>query len=349
MVRSIWVLVVSVAVCASGAAGQSPDTLAPTSTNAPSKFRSPEDGWLDVSGFLEQKYGFLPVGLPITEPAVGYGAGGGLAFISKPLGEGSDGFGRPNITMIGGLGTENGTWGVAAGDVRHWWDDRVQTVAGIVSASVNLDFHGIGAGGTLADHPLRYNLEPVGGLLQSRYRLGDSRVWAGLSYALASTRVRFDAPAGTPGLPAFQPLDVGNAAQRLLEPAERLRARRMRGPDDHIELQILLVELAPHLEAATDIEPAQPVHVIHAEGASRRPGEERGGRALAHPVVGDRVPAVDHLLVGRVEHLEGRHDLPSGHRLDLDLALRELVDALGGDAEVILQRVARRPGRLHLD
>jgi len=73
-----------------------------------------------------------------------------------------------------------------------------------VYASVNLDFHGIGAGGSLADRPLSYNLEPKGGMLQTKYRLGDSRVWAGLSYAFATTQISFDAPAGTPGLPDFQ-------------------------------------------------------------------------------------------------------------------------------------------------
>jgi hypothetical protein len=70
-------------------------------------FRSPEDGWLDVSGFLDEKYGFLPVVIPITEPAVGYGAAGGLAFISKPLGGAQEGLGRPNITFLGGMGTKN--------------------------------------------------------------------------------------------------------------------------------------------------------------------------------------------------------------------------------------------------
>lgn len=106
--------------------------------------------------------------------------------------------------MVGGMGTENGSWGMFAGDVRYWLDDRLQTVAGAVYASVNLDYHGIGAGGGLADQPLAYNLEPKGGMLQAKYRLGDSRFWAGLSYAFATTRVSFDAPAGTPGLPDFQ-------------------------------------------------------------------------------------------------------------------------------------------------
>jgi hypothetical protein len=59
----------------------------PTGTNAPSKFYSAEDGWLDVSGFLDETYGFVPLVILITEPAVGYGAAGGLAFIDKPIGK----------------------------------------------------------------------------------------------------------------------------------------------------------------------------------------------------------------------------------------------------------------------
>lgn len=203
-IRQAQAILIAIALCGLSAAGQTSVTNTPNATNAPSKFRSAEDGWLDVSGFLDEKYGFLPVAMPVTEPAVGYGAAGGLAFLSKPLGESKPGFNRPNITMVGGMGTENGSWGMFAGDVRHWLDDRLQTVVGAVYSSVNLDFHGIGAGGSLADRPLAYNLEPKGGMLQTKYRLGDSRFWAGLNYAFATTRVSFDAPAGTPGLPNFQ-------------------------------------------------------------------------------------------------------------------------------------------------
>src|SRR5215471_7793528 len=69
-------------------------TNAPPATNSLSLFRSEEDGWFDVSSFLEQKYGFLPLVVPITEPAVGYGAAGALAFLGKPLVGPEDGLGR---------------------------------------------------------------------------------------------------------------------------------------------------------------------------------------------------------------------------------------------------------------
>jgi len=203
-IRSIATITLALVICATPAAGQTTFTNAPVTTNAPSKFRSTEDGWLDVSEFLDEKYGFLPMVLPITEPAVGYGAAGGLAFISKPLGEVDSGYDRPNVTMVGGMGTENGSWGAVAGDMRNWLDGRLQTLAGVVYSSVNLDFFGIGDDSVLAGSPLRYNLEPKGGMLQGKYRLGESRFWGGLSYAFATTDVTFDAPTGTPGLPDYQ-------------------------------------------------------------------------------------------------------------------------------------------------
>jgi outer membrane protein assembly factor BamA len=196
--------VIAVVLCGFAAVGQVTNAPA-TATNAPSLFKSSEDGWFDVSGFLDEKYGFLPIAMPITEPAVGYGAGGGLTFISSPLGgETKEGYHRPNISAVGGFGTENGTWGAFAGDLRYWFDDRLQTLAGVMYASVNLDFYGIGDDPALAGRSLSYNLEPVGGMLQTKYRIGGSRVWAGLSYAFASTEVSFDAPPATPGVPSFR-------------------------------------------------------------------------------------------------------------------------------------------------
>ena len=203
-------LALGVAVCAvvsasalhAAAAGGPSGSAAAADTS--SKLLSAEDGWLDVSGFMDQAHGFAPIAIPITEPAVGYGLAGGLMFVDKPRGEAQAGFGRPNITFVGGLGTENGTWGVMAGDSRNWLDERVQTLAGVVYASVNFDFYGIGEDAVLKDHPLSYTLEPLAGIVQGEYRLGTSRVWAGISYAFATTKVMFDAPAGTPGLPDFE-------------------------------------------------------------------------------------------------------------------------------------------------
>ncbi|NSL55211.1 BamA/TamA family outer membrane protein [Uliginosibacterium aquaticum] len=169
-----------------------------------SRFRAAEDGQFDISGFIDQAYGFVPLVVPITEPAVGIGAVGAAVFIDKPAtADTRAGFGRPNITAVGALGTENGTRGAFVADVRHWLDDRLKTVAVVMKSSVNLDFYGLGRVPELQDSPLAYTLGIELAMLQARYRLGQSPWWLGLGYTRANADVSFDAPAGTPGLPDF--------------------------------------------------------------------------------------------------------------------------------------------------
>ncbi len=186
------------------AAAQS-TTPAPTDGTAEpaSKFRSAEDGWLDFGSFLDESYGFLPIAMPITEPAVGYGLGGGVMFLDEPMGKAATEFKRPNISGVFGFGTENGTWGAGAGDIRNWMAGRLQTLAAAFTASVNLDFYGLGEDPVLAADPLRYSLEPLGGMVQGKYQLGDSRFFAGLGYVYTTMDVAFKAPEGTPGLPDY--------------------------------------------------------------------------------------------------------------------------------------------------
>ena len=55
----------------------------PTVRKPESKFFDAGDGWLDVSGFLDTAYGFVPIATLVTEPAVAYGAAGWLIFIDR--------------------------------------------------------------------------------------------------------------------------------------------------------------------------------------------------------------------------------------------------------------------------
>lgn len=65
---------------------------------------------------LEDPRGFLPVPIVVAEPAVGYG-GGAVGMFLRPRREaGEEGWARPDISALGGFGTENGTWGAFGGD-----------------------------------------------------------------------------------------------------------------------------------------------------------------------------------------------------------------------------------------
>jgi len=168
-------------------------------TNAPSLFLDPLDHWFDASGFLDTRYGFLPMALPITEPAVGYGGAGGLMFVDrnprrpdgKPV--------PPTLTGVAGAGTENGTWGIFALNSAWWRDGTIQTRVAGGYAKVNLKYYGLG-NSPFNNNPLKYTLKPLGGLAEARFRLGQSDWMAGGGYVYAATEVSFDGNVVPPGI-----------------------------------------------------------------------------------------------------------------------------------------------------
>lgn len=166
-----------------------------TSSSAKAPAKPPmfhdENGQFDVSNFLDQAYGFLPVVVPITEPAVGAGAVVALAFLDRPKNE-DGGFNRPNITVVGALGTENGTEGYFGADIRYWMDNRLRTMVGGIKSTVNLDYYGSGKEGFLNRNPQSYALDITGATVKADYRLGDSKNWLGMNLVTATTSVSFD-------------------------------------------------------------------------------------------------------------------------------------------------------------
>jgi hypothetical protein len=167
---------------------------------ADSRFFDADDGAFDVSGFLDTAYGFIPLVVPITEPAVGYGAVGALVFIDRHV----PGL-RPNIAVVGGLATENGTRGLFGAHMGTWQAGRLRTLAAVADVDVNLDFFGLGADRRLGDPGLGYSVAARGAVLGASYRIGDSSFWVGLRYTLAQPTVTANVPAG--GLPGVSTAD----------------------------------------------------------------------------------------------------------------------------------------------
>jgi len=188
-----------------------------------SRFRDPEDGWFDASKFLDSASGFLPLAMPITEPAVGYGAAGAVMFIDRDVRGQGGGFTRPNITMLGGLRTENGTQGLFATHLGTWRDDSIRTIAVLADMDINLDYFGLGGGRNPADAGLGYSISARGGLLGGNFRLGTSPAWAGLRYTQVQTGVSL--LAANPGLPGILPGDTAEQRIVALTPSLTLDTR----------------------------------------------------------------------------------------------------------------------------
>ena len=168
------------------------------------RFLDPTDGQLDLSYFLENPRGFLPVPLVITEPAVGYGAGVVGMFLRPRREAGEEGWARPDISGVGGFATGNGTWGAFAGDASRLLDGRLRTLVGAGLGQVNLDFYGLGfdpSAADTADTAVRYSLQFSGAVLQANWQLAPKSPWAlGLRYVYADVEPQLRDRPLLPGL-----------------------------------------------------------------------------------------------------------------------------------------------------
>ncbi len=164
------------------------------------RFFDPDDGQFDLSYFLENPRGFLPIPIVVTEPAVGYGGGAAGMFLRPRREAGDEGWARPDISAVGAFGTQNGTWGAFAGDASRWLDGRLRTLVGIGAGQFNLDFYGLGSAPSSLDEGVRYSLQFTGLLAQANWQLAPKSPWAvGLRYAYADVEPK-------PRDPAFQGL-----------------------------------------------------------------------------------------------------------------------------------------------
>ena len=182
-----------------GSASEHADAEAPREGLA--RFRDPEDGQLDLSSFLENPRGFLPVPIVVTEPAVGYGGGAAVMFLRPREEAGEEGFDRPNISAVGAVATQNGTWGGIAGDASRWMDGRLRTQVGGGTGQFNLDFYGLGPNRLSVDEKVRYSLQFTGAVLQTNWQLAPKSPWAvGLRYVYADVDPKLRDEPVFPGL-----------------------------------------------------------------------------------------------------------------------------------------------------
>lgn len=184
-----------------------PSTAAssPTSPTATRKgwdrFIDPQDGDLDLSYFLENPRGFLPVPLVVTEPAVGYGGGAAGLFLRPRKEAGEEGWSRPDISGLGGLATQNGTWAAFAGDASRWLDGRLRTLAGAGVGQANLDFYGLGFERADFEREVGYSLAFGAVVAQANWQLAPASPWAaGLRYVYASVTPKLRDEPLFPGL-----------------------------------------------------------------------------------------------------------------------------------------------------
>jgi hypothetical protein len=159
-----------------------------------SLLRDPEDGAFDVSNFLSTRVGFLPMAMPITEPAVGYGLGLGLSFFhDKPQAVTYPGQPprviMPSITTVFGAATESETWSLGAAHIGVWNEGKVRYIGAAGYANLNLDW--FGRGDSLGGESVSYTNQLLFLYQKLTFKVGDSDFFLGGQYRLISTDASF--------------------------------------------------------------------------------------------------------------------------------------------------------------
>jgi len=171
-----------------------PATTRPSTQPAAGLLEDPVDGAFDVSNFLSTRVGFLPLAMPITEPAVGYGLALGLTFFhDKPQAVNYPGQPprviMPNITTVFGAGTENGTWSAGLGQINSWNQGKIRYVGAVGYANLDLDW--FGKGDSLGGRSISYTNDVLFLYQKLTFKLGDSNFFLGPQYRLLSSDATF--------------------------------------------------------------------------------------------------------------------------------------------------------------
>jgi hypothetical protein len=138
-------------------------------------FFSEEDGMFDMSDFLMTKYGFMPMPIIITEPAVGYGAGLNFMFLHESLASSVNRKSPPSISGVVVAGTENGTRFGAAYHLGFWKEDTIRTTTAVGSMDLNMNFY-------LKNLGIDMNLKGYMAYQEIMYRMGESDFFLGGNY-----------------------------------------------------------------------------------------------------------------------------------------------------------------------
>jgi hypothetical protein len=166
-----------------------------------SQFVDPEDGRFDASVFLaDNAYGFLPVPIIITDPAVDGGLGVvGLFFHEtdeqkearlKALRTSEDGARyllTPSVSAAAVAVTGNDSRFVGGGHMGFFKQGRIRYMGGGGYGDVNLDFFGFGE--VTLTRPVELNTRAAAIIQNVRFRLGNTPIFLGPVQRFVSARI----------------------------------------------------------------------------------------------------------------------------------------------------------------
>lgn len=175
------------------------------------QFFDPKDGNLDASQWLAGNTGFLPIPLIISDPAVGYGGGLGIAFLHEPKDEKvqTDAPNAmlhlpPSVSFVAGAYTENDSWLLGGGHIASWKRDSIRYTGIAGYGDFNLRFYGVASDVNPNDISLNFNIKGFFLLQELILRVKESNFFVGGRYSYLSSDVEFQLFDEIPDAPVDQ-------------------------------------------------------------------------------------------------------------------------------------------------
>lgn len=158
------------------------------SQDKPKALRDTVDNAFDISNYLYNLHGLLPIISPITEPAVGYGAAAAAMYFIPKKNVEKGKFKMPDIAAAFGGYTANNTWFAGLGYFGFWKEDRVRYRGIIGYGSVNLKYYGAG-NPILSKYPVKFNIDAFFLIQQAIFRINKSNFFLGGKYQFSKSKV----------------------------------------------------------------------------------------------------------------------------------------------------------------
>ena len=167
-----------------------PYLQADTDSKPQISFYDKEDGRFDISEYMSQVYGFVPMPILITEPSIGYGGGLALIYLHNNLLGQKSKTGRrvpPSVSGIMFAATENGTKVAGAFHQGYWNEDSIRTGTYIGGPNLYIDMYA-------QDKPFKFNLQGLFFYQNFKVRINESNFFLGLSYLDMKTKIKISLP-----------------------------------------------------------------------------------------------------------------------------------------------------------
>jgi len=101
-------------------------------------FKDTVDGKFDMSDWLTNYHGFVPIVIPVTEPAVDYGVAVGLLFLHRSK---KYPYQPPGTSLVLGAYMFNKSWVGLLAHKNYFFNDKLRYVGALGYGDINLDFY----------------------------------------------------------------------------------------------------------------------------------------------------------------------------------------------------------------